>query len=286
MHPHVLIIGADGKGSFIVRGQQLGAAIGARVTMTPTDRDWAWADVIVLVKRAAVLYGARAAREQKPIVWDVLDFWVQPEENQMPVDRLRQRVRDVRDRFGIATLIGATRAMADAIGGVYLPHHSWPGLAPAAPRRGVSRIVIGYEGRAKYLGSWRRSLEAACALVGMDFVINPDDLRQVDVVVAFRGERWDGEVCRQWKSGVKYVNALVAGRPVLTQPCAGFTEIAPVGQAIERQEDLEAALLAVSGETVRAHAYEVGRQRAEQFSLPTIAAQYRTILASALQVAA
>jgi hypothetical protein len=277
----VLIVGSDGHGSFKVRGRQLGDAIGARVTTHPNAQDWVWADVVVLVKHAATVWGIHAKRSKKPIVWDVLDIWRQPEDNQLAVERIRQKVFDVRDVVGIKTLIGATRAMADQLGGVYLPHHSRPGLAPAPVRDGA--ITVAYEGQAKYLGSWRGALEDACAALGMTFVVNPPDIREADVVVAFRGERWDGDVCRQWKSGVKVVNAVVAGRPILGQSCAAWTEIIPTGAAMTGPDAcLKNGLRLVSDAKFRRIAYEDGLARAEEFSLPAIARTYRVILESAV----
>jgi hypothetical protein len=277
----VLVVGSDGHGSFKVRGRQLGDAIGARVTTHPNAQDWVWADVVVLVKHAATVWGIHAKRSKKPIVWDVLDIWRQPEDNQVSVERIRQKVFDVRDVVGIKTLIGATRAMADQLGGVYLPHHSRPGLAPAPVREGA--VTVAYEGQAKYLGSWRGQLEDACAELGMTFVVNPADIREADVIVALRGERWDGDVCRQWKSGVKVVNAVVAGRPMLGQMCAAWDEIVPVGAAMTSAEaDLRHGLRAVSDVDVRRQAYQRGVERAAQFSLPAIARTYRVILESAV----
>ena len=45
---NVLMVGAGG-GSWQMRGEQLGAAIGARVRLSPTTDDFTWADVVVLV---------------------------------------------------------------------------------------------------------------------------------------------------------------------------------------------------------------------------------------------
>lgn len=283
---NVLIVGADGKGSFEMRGKQLGHALGARVTITPTHREWRWADVVILVKRAAIKHAASAKRAKVPLVWDVVDFWEQPTENQTPIEVLRQRVFAIRDAIGVTTLIGATKAMAEDIGGVYLPHQCREGLAPEPPRLTDSRrLVVAYEGRKKYLDRWYSPLERACADLGYSFVINPPDLRDADVVVALRGGRSDGEVCRRWKSGVKYVNALVAGRPVVTQKTAGFDEVRPEGLDIEDPANLLGTLRAVA-QHHRQAAYDKALERAHEFSLSTVARLYRNILADTLMRAA
>ncbi len=280
----ILMIGADGKGSFEMRGRQIGHAIGARVTRSPSPRDFSWADVIVLIKRAAMRWGDQAKRSGVPIAWDVVDFWKQPEENQLSIEVLTRRVLEVRDAIGATTLIGATQAMATDIGGVCVPHHCRLDLAPAPPRRDVDRLVVGYEGRVKYLGKWKAELEYACADLGCDFVVNPPDLRAVDVVVALRGGRADGDVCRRWKSGVKYANALVAGRPVLAQMTAGFDDVAPVGLTMDDSIDVRSRLQALM--SMRAEAYQVAVKRASEFTLATIARQYRAVIGQAIARAA
>lgn len=282
----ILIVGADGKGSFEMRGRQLGHAIGARVTLSPSPRDFDWADVIVLVKRAAAIWGERARLSGVPVVWDVVDFWKQPDENQTPITDLIVRVFAVRDAIGAKTLIGATEAMATDIGGVCVPHHCRIGLEPAPPRRDVGMLVVGYEGQPKYLGPWRSELEYACADLALHFVVNPPDLRSVDVVVALRGGRSDGDVCRRWKSGVKYANALVAGRPILAQETAGFEDVNPVGLTIDGSIDVRARLVALTAMPLRTEAYQVGVRRAGEFSLQTVARKYRSVIEQAAERAA
>jgi hypothetical protein len=281
--PRVLILGADSRGSFQMRGIQLGAVIGARVATQPKQSDLAWADVIVLIKRAAFQFGKQAKATGLPLVWDVLDFWDQPDENDMPVHGFFcKRVRETQEALGITTLIGATQQMAEAIGGVYLPHHHRLRLTPT-PIRETARTV-GYEGKAKYLGSWRRLLEQSCAVLGMEFIVNPTDLRELDIVVALRGDKHDGDVCRQWKSGVKLVNAIAAGRPVLTQPNAAFSEINPVGVTITDPQCVVAALHQTR--ELRAEAYRQGLTRVAEFDVSTVAQRYRSIMETAVRVAA
>ncbi len=280
----VLIVGSDGRGSWQMRGVQLGAALLARVTLKPTKADWLWADVVVLVKRATIEYRYDTRTATAPLAWDVLDYWDQPEQNDQPAADLARQVFAIRDRFEIATLIGATEAMANDIGGVYLPHHCRIGLTPTPPRD--KSLIVGYDGTKKYLGKWLKSLIAACESLGLEFVIHPPDLREVDVLVSFRDGKWDGDVCRQWKSGVKYVNAICAGRPVLTQPAAAFSELKPVGEAITDPSELVSALERVTSQTMREIAYQDGVKRAASFTVEAVAKQYVAILQNALKVAA
>lgn len=232
---NVLICGS-GKGSYEVRGRQLGAALGARVTSKPLDDDFRWADVVVLVKRAGMAWAEQVHRFGKPIVWDALDFWRQPEENSLSESESKALLQAHIHAIRPALVIGATEAMAQACGGVYLPHHSRPGLTPSPARDAVT--TVGYEGTRKYLGRWGKAVEQECARRGWKFVINPTDLRDCDILVAFRDAEWDGWMCREWKSGVKLVNATAAGRPVICQPSAAAREIDPAGSVIETPDQV------------------------------------------------
>lgn len=272
----ILMVGGDGRGAFQMRAQQLGQAMGARVTTRPTRADWAWADLVVLVKHGAPVWGTYARKFTKaPVVWDVLDYWRQPDENQAPVATLRARVLDMAETIGARLIVGATEAMAQDLGGVFLPHHCRLGLAPTPPRD-TDRIVVAYDGRSKYLGSWRRALETACLGLGTSFVVNPPDLSKVDVLVSLRGEQHDGEVCRRWKSGVKFVNALVAGRPIVSQSCAAQTEMALPGAVVASAGDLSAALQRAIEQ--RESAYVNALAHAHNYTLEAVAERYRSIL--------
>lgn len=272
---NILIVGA-GKGSFTMRAVQLGAALGARVTGSPTDADWAWASVAILIKRAGAQYAERAHRAKVPIVWDALDFWSQPAHNSVTPEGarilLQQKIAEIRP----ALTIGATDAMAEAAGGVCLPHHGHIDLRPAPVRSAVQSV--GYDGNALYLDRWTPILQKACADRGWSFVVNPESLTQVDIVVALRGGQWDGWICRQWKSGVKVGNAILAGRPLISQASAAVSELRPAGTVIETPADLSAALDYWTPLERRESVYHASRERVDEFTVSTAAERYRAIL--------
>lgn len=233
-----VLVACTGKGSAEVRGRQLGGAIGARVVAVPSDGDLRWADVVVLVKRAIATWADVVHRFGKPVVWDALDFWEQEHNSQNGYTEAQARalLAEWIARYRPDLVIGATEAMAEAAGGVYLPHHSRPGLTPAPAREVVTSV--GYEGMRKYLGRWGKAVQQECDRRGWRFVVNPADLRDVDIVVAFRDGQHDGWMCREWKSGIKIVNAVAAGRPIITQPSASEREIRPQGSAIKDPAEL------------------------------------------------
>lgn len=271
----LLMVGA-GKGSWVMRGEQLGAALGARVTTEPRREDWTWADVAVLVKRHGVRHAPAAKSAGCPFVWDALDCWRQPGDNARAEASSRAALANEVKVLNARIVIGATEAQAAAAGGVYLPHHSWNGLEPMPARKQVS--VVAYQGNPAYLGEWHDRLARSCTARGWRFVTNPPDLGTADLIVALRGGPWDGWQCREWKSGVKLVNAIAAGRPVITQPTAAWREIAPPGTAIETPTELEAALDAWRPVEARAQAAAACVTRAPAYQLSAVAAQYRVLL--------
>lgn len=272
---NLLFVGA-GKGSWAIRGQQLAAALEARTTEAPRAADLAWADLVVLVKRHGARHAATVRGAGRPVVWDALDCWRQPWDNALPEAAARAALGAQRAAVAPALALGATQAQAEALGGAYLPHHAWRGLEPAAARQEIG--LVGYQGNPAFLGLWGGCLAGACARRGWRFVVNPPDLRAADLLVALREGPWDGWQCRAWKSGVKLVNALAAGRPVLTQPTAAWREIGPPGSAVETEADLEAALDAWRPRAARDAAVLACARLARAYTLDAVAAEYRRLL--------
>ncbi len=225
-----------------------------------------------------ILHAETARRYGVPIVWDALDFWRQPGDNLMSDVVARQFLAANIKVIQPALTIGATKAMADDSWGQYLPHHSWAGLVPTWPREAVETVA--YEGNALYLGAWHDRLEEACQARGWRFVVNPPDLSKVDILVALRHGQWDGWMPRQWKSGVKVSNAIAAGRPLITQKTAAADESGVEAiWTITDGDDLLKAFDQLSDQSVREDVARACDKAASRFTLETIAAQYRTILA-------
>lgn len=276
---NVLMVGG-GNGSWVVRAKQLGGALGARLSSSPPDELLRWADVVVLIKRADPTCAERARSFGKTVVWDALDFWQQPEHNDLDESGAIRLLHDEMARYRPTLVIGATEAMAAAAGGVCLLHHARPGLTPAPVRGQVTTVA--YEGTKKFLGRWYLAIEHACQVRGWEFVINPPDLRTADLIVAFRDGRWDGWMCREWKSGVKVVNAIAAGRPIIAQPCAAMRELAPAGTAVAEMDLLGDAFDFWADHDARAQVVKESAARLESLSLPTIAQTYRHLLQQAV----
>ncbi len=273
---NLLMVGS-GRGSWAIRGEQLGAALGARVTSQPTAADWAWADRVVLVKRAGRQWAPTAQAAQVPIVWDALDCWRQPADHERTEAAVVATLWAEQALIQPGVTIAATQAQAAALrAAVYLPHHSWPGLEPTPARATIQ--TVGYQGNAAYLGRWLGIVSTACGARGWRFVVNPPDLMAVDLLVAFRDGPWDGWICRQWKSGVKLVNAIAAGRPILTQDTAAAREIGAPGSIVETEADLARALDGWTDAGRRAAVVDICRTLAPRYGLAAVADQYRALL--------
>lgn len=283
----VLIIGGGPEsGASVVRAEQLGGAIGARVHQDPwrdpNHTELEWCHFVVIVKRLKKRWNRWLARIQhvrKPVAWDCVDFWQQPEENDICHNLAIKSFNKRKGELGARLVIVATEQMQKDVGGncYYLPHHHRPTLMPTPIRDRVA--LVGYEGNEKYIEDLRPLIERECQARGWTFVVNPPSLAAMDIVLALRSGVWDGRVCRQWKSGVKYVNSIAAGRPVITQDCAAFREIDPPGSVIQVEADLVSAFDHWSSRTHRQQAFERASAMEPMYRLDVIADQYRSLLA-------
>jgi len=214
----ILVTGSGTSGSWVIRGEQLGAAIGAVVL--PKASAAAGYHLVVAVKRPPLVRNI-------PMVYDVVDAWPQPVGNSWAKPEcmawLRQRIQELRP----VGIVAATQAMAAdcaefGVPVLALAHHARPGLARNPIREQVQ--VVGYEGSEAYITAWRPVVEAECRRRGWKFVVNPARLADVDVVLALRDAT--GYAPRHWKSNVKLANAQGSGTPFIGCREAGYMETA------------------------------------------------------------
>ncbi len=276
-----LILGNGKSGSWKIRGEQLGAAIGATVAVHP--RSVIGFERAVFVKRVdpRVLGLVRAAKLL--IVWDVVDAWPQPHGNMWNRDSCLFWLRHQIDVINPHAIVAATHAMAFDItetlgfkGKVLsLPHHARPGLKTNPIRRVVE--TVGYEGGVQYLGKWERIIEKECAARGWRFVLNPPELADLDIVVALREA--NGYAPLHWKSNVKLANAQGSGTPFVGNREAGYSETMSGGELFaDSAAELHNAFDVLSDATVR-H-YTSCDLRTGALPLADVAATYRRWLES------
>lgn len=217
----VLFTGKGGKsGSWKIRGEQMSQGIGE---FTPDQADMRGFTHAVVVKRMTdnVRRGLNASA--KPWVWDLVDFYPQPHcltwTKSEAVAWVRKKIAGQKPDG----IIWPNRRMMEDCE-VNLPqtviyHHHRPGIRINPIRPEVK--LVGYEG-GDYLGAYRRVLEKECAKRGWRFTVNPAELADLDIVVAFRDPTGYAPFC--WKSNVKLANAHGSGTPFIGNPESGYIE--------------------------------------------------------------
>lgn len=236
----VLITGKGGSaGSWAIRGDQLGHAIGAEVAPVAADQFIRSADLVVVVKRTPLELIERIRAARRPWVWDIVDAWPQPAGNAWSEDEAVRWLRNRLAELQPTAVVFPTEAMlvdADWKGpAIVLPHHAWPRYAPVEFRAQVKRI--GYEGAEHYLGRWRPILEEQCKRRGWQLVVN-GDMTTCQIGVALRDVT--GYPSRAWKSNVKLANLQALGIPALCSPERGYIETRSGGERwAETRQDVE-----------------------------------------------
>ncbi|MDO9314971.1 MAG: hypothetical protein Q7T97_10545 [Burkholderiaceae bacterium] len=248
MSLNVLVTGQGASGSWVIRGEQLGKAIGA--TVQPQAKSARGFDAVVIVKRLHDQAILRSARwHGVPVIWDVVDAWPQGRSTgkvmtcEGAMSWLRQSLRTIRPEGVIAP----TRQMEKDLQSLpglgtkvtTLAHHAWQGK-PINPIRREVR-TIGYQGGEKHLGLWSAVLAEEAGKRGWQFVINPPSLADVDIAIALRRET--GYAPKNWKSNVKLANAQASGTPIILTRESGYLETASGSEFwADTTEELRAGL--------------------------------------------
>ena len=260
----ILVTGRGGAaGSWAIRAEQLGAAMGAVVKPRATLADMRAADVVLVVKRVPDELLADLRRCGRPWAYDIVDAYPQPACSAWSPAESVQWLRRHLQRLQPDLVVWPNQRMrADGGGaGVVVYHHHRPGIEQN-PLRPLVRTV-GYEGAAAYLEGWREAIDAECRRLHATFVINPPSLAQVDVVLALRGGPWAGYCQQHWKSNVKLANAQASGTPFVGLPECGYLETASGGEHF-------VSTPAELGEALRALEPQIARRQAQllMWSLP------------------
>ena len=274
----IIVTGKGKSGSFKIRGDQLGFAMGFHVIPNALDLDIRKADAIILVKRPTEAIVASAHHNKVPIIWDVVDSWPQPVGNDWDrgdcISWLTTMVRQIKP----AAIVAATHRMALDLMDVvkvpvkWIPHHHRPGIGINPIREHMK--VIGYEGGGNYVSRWGAIIQKECQERGMRFVQNSgvDALASFDVVVGLRDHR--GYAPRHWKSNVKMANAHGSGTPFIGSKECGYLEMMTGFEYwAEDREQLRVALDWLERHESR---IEINRQFLKAaITIESVAAQYK-----------
>jgi hypothetical protein len=267
----ILVTGRGSSGSWKVRGEQLGAAIGARVVPQCTDFDGA--DIVICVKRVlnpGLLKGKRW-------LYDIVDAWPQPSGNDWGKAQAVAWLRGELARLKPYAVVFATAVMHEDSGwdgpALVLPHHAWE--AQGVCVIGSEVRSVGYQGGLNYLGNWRNVMGQECRRRGWKWVENPPSIAALDIVVAIREQQ--GYAARNWKSNIKAANAQGCGTPLIANREAGYLETASGGEYwADTHLEMRTALDALTPQ--RARVIASSKMRAAAPRLSDIAARYKNWL--------
>lgn len=221
-----LFTGRGTSGSWAIRGAQLGQAMGARVVPMASLEDCRWADVIVVVKRVHPELLQRIRQSGRPWLYDIVDAYPQPLCGIWGESESRAWLKEHLAALKPDFIIWPNdRMKADASGGgAVIYHHHRPQIRRNPVRSEIKRI--GYEGAPSYIEGWMPAIKRQCERIGAEFVLNPQHLADVDVVLALRDKNHAGYPQRMWKSNVKLANAHGSGTPFIGLPEPGYQETA------------------------------------------------------------
>jgi hypothetical protein len=269
----ILVTGKGGKaGGWKIRGEQLGAAIGAAVIPLADVSTCSLVDIVIVVKRTPDDLVRAVRKSGRPWVWDIVDGWPQPS-NYPPEQALAWLHERIRALKPTAIVFGTERMQQDAgFDGpsLVLPHHSWQRYVERQP---VTREVIetvGYEGDPRYLGKWLGVLQNACDRRGWHLQIN-GDMTQADIGVALRES--GGYPAKFWKPGTKLSNLHALGIPAICSPEEGCRSVASGAEFwVESKHDIDHAFDQLADMHIRQH---VARQmRSAMLPVAKVAEKY------------
>ncbi len=288
----VCFLGDGISGSWQMRAEQIAAARPgwtALATKNLTQADIDRHDLFCIVKRFHRETAERLRAAGKRVVYDVVDPWKQPE------DGLRHSTRDaviacftalLRD-LPVHGVIFPNRAMeGDLRHLVPLPttiyHHHKPDLRPIRIRQRPEKV--GYEGVPGYLGPWQSAIAHACHRHGLEFVVNPASLSEIDIGFAARGGAHGTLMATRYKSNVKLANFFAAGVPCVVHDAeASYHETDNGFVRFFRDEaGLQAALRDLLSFETRLEIHRSFLEHGRRFRIDGIVAQYEAYFAQVL----
>lgn len=217
---NVCFTSRSSAGAWQIRGQQIASMRSNwRAINKPTTQDLRDSDLICFVKKPDSRVLDKARKYGKPIVFDIVDSWAQPDDGNSYRDILAAKgfFAQAWKRVRADGYIFPTHTMEKQLGGLVpcgatIYHHYWPHIKKNPIRDTVRKV--GYEG-ADYLGEWRSRIEDVCAHHGLEFVVNPSEYTDLDIVIIARGGVHANFLSSNYKSNVKLANAYGSGTPVL-----------------------------------------------------------------------
>lgn len=249
----ILVTGSGAAGSWIVRGEQIGNALGATVKSHATLADCQAHDVILVVKRISdeLLQNIRASG--RPWLYDILDAYPQKDCATWCPRQARTWLQMEIKRLQPTDVIFPNQKMrsdAESDGSPVIYHHARPAQRINPIRAELK--VIGFEGHPRYLGDLAATILKICKRHNFDFLVNPPDLAILDVVLAVRAAPWNSYAAHHWKSNIKLANAHATGTPFIGPEENGYLETATGAELLSSSPTmLEQHILALRSQEER-----------------------------------
>jgi hypothetical protein len=186
------------------------------------------ADLIVVIKRMSLELRDNIRRSKTPWVWDVVDFYPQPECTDWCKGKAVHWVKTQLAKGSPNGVIWPNARMGEdcktRLPSTVIYHHHRIDMAINPVREQIK--TVGYEGSARYLGEWQKVLIKECSKRGWTLQINQGVHADFDICVAFRANVFNGYAQRHWKSNVKLANCHGAGTPFVGPAESAYLETA------------------------------------------------------------
>lgn len=241
----ILFTGRGNAGSWIIRGEQLAAAMNATCAANATYADVLDAELVVVVKKATPTMLSYLRQAHKRWVFDAVDFYPQPLCTHWSHSEAIAWVRNQVKQMDPTAVVWPNQRMQqdcnDGRPSFVLYHHYRPGLQPITVTPKLR--VVTYEGASAYLGQWKSALDRVCKEHNCGFIANPPSMCVSDAVIAVRDKPFAGYAQMHWKSNVKLANAQALGAVFIGQRECGYMETATGAEIwVRTQDDLHEAL--------------------------------------------
>lgn len=213
-----------------MRGVQIAAGGGWDAVSSPSLAQIRAADVIVAVKRVKGNLADMIRGSGKPVVWDALDFWKQPEESETDsLEKAALLTAPHIEKLRPAVILCANKQMADDLGGVCIYHHSRTNAV-----LGFGKEIV-YDGHPRFIGK----VGIPAHKIGWSFRVGVPD-KNTGALISVRTGKDGGWLARRWKSNVKAANAIACGVPFIAEPDQAYLETVPQQMALwfQTQEEL------------------------------------------------
>ena len=220
-----LFTSKSSAGAWQIRGMQIAQTCDEWIASnSPSEDEIEAADVVCIVKKIDNRTLDLCKQKNKLLVLDVVDFWPQNGNLDIPRNRfeslqlVRKLVKNIEPDaliFPNFAMWAELRSSFPVTPSTFIYHHFRPEFSNLDHQNELRPItVIGYEG-ADYLGEWLEIAGNICGELGIQFVVNPSSLMDVDAVFSARGSIFRTFLNCNFKSNVKASNAIGANRPFL-----------------------------------------------------------------------